>query len=236
MSPWGMWSSWPSWLVGPVNNTIPARWDYGLRVHKELLEPPDMAADPLTLAFVRDQHLRVTNGTAEDEYIEWLIRTSYRMAERTTRRALIPQTWLQTMDAFPSGEIVLEVGPVVSIEAFAYIDEAGDEQTITASPADYEFIIPVGPQAGRATLRPIYGASWPTARYDPESVQIQYIAGYPLLEDESPAVADIPEDITHGRLLVIGEMYKQRSESVHAFNQNPAMIRARDIWVGYRLY
>lgn len=226
---------YPTWVVG-TSNPRPG-WDAGLTWHLELIEPPDLSLDPLTLAFVRDHHLRVTNGTAEDDYIERLIRTSYRMAERVTRRALLPQTWLQVVSGFPAaGEIVLQKGPVIEVEAISYVDEDGATQPIPGSPADYDVTIPSGPDAGKATVRPLYGESWPTVRSTREAVMVQFQAGYPLLEGESPAVADIPEDITHGRLLAIAEMYKQRSESVHAFNQNPALIRARDLWIGYRLY
>jgi hypothetical protein len=52
----------------------------------------------------------------------------------------------------------------------------------------------------------------------------------------SPAEPSIPEDILHGQLLVIGEMYKLRSLSVHAFNQAPAVLQARNLWNAYRVY
>lgn len=232
MTYWG-WSGWTWWQTSSTN--VPPAWDDGIEVHPRQIEPPDMALDPLTVAFVRDDYLRAPNGTLEDAFIERAIRASYRAAERVTRRALIPQTWDQVMTGWPiwTGQIVLAKAPVLEVLAISYVDEAGDEQSLTTSPADYAVTIPSGPLAGKATVQPVYGASWPAAR---ELVTVRYRAGYPLLEDESPAVADIPEDITHGRLLMIGEMYKQRSESVHSFNSNPAVIRARDLWIGYRVY
>lgn len=195
--------------------------------HLELVEPPETDS-LLDLDIVRDQHLRSPNGTLEDTYIEGLIKTAYRMAERTTRRALAPQTWALVLDRFPCGEIVLPRAPLLVVDSVAYVDLNGEAQELGGSPAAYQVVAPSGPQAGRGRIRPAYGTSWPSTRAIAEAVTATFQAGY---EDGT-----VPEDITHGMLLVIGELYKQRSESVHAFNQNPALIRARDLWMGYRVY
>lgn len=202
--------------------------------HLEQVEAPDLTAgDTLTLAFVRDHHLRCPNGSAEDAYITRLLKTSYRAAERTTRRAHLPQTWALVMDRFPSGEIVVPRPPLLAVDDITYIDTDGIEQLWGGSPLPYQVSAPVGPQAPRGRIRPVYGTSWPATRSQMDAVVVTFQAGYAAAG--SPPVATVPEDIDHGRLLVIHELYKQRSESVHAI-QNPAMIRARDLWLGYRAY
>lgn len=201
----------------------------------ELVTDYDNSVDPLTVAEVRDDHLRAANGSDEDAYVSRLMKVSLRLAERKTGRALLPQTWTQVMDAFPAcGQIVLEKPPLISVDAITYVDEDGVTQTWSASPLPYVVLAPEGATAGRARIRPAYNETWPATRCQPGAVRVTFTCGYAVAG--SPAVASVPEDITQGRLLVIGELYKQRTESVHAMNQNPAMIRARDLWMGYRVY
>lgn len=212
-------------------------WDESVRWHLEQVTAPDVAgSDTLALAFVRDDHLRAANGTLEDDYITRLLKTSYRHAERVTRRAHLLQTWALVLDRFPCGDIVLPKPPLQSVTSITYIDEDGAEIELLGSPVGQEFQVstPSGPKAARGRIRPVYDETWPSTRRVLDAVRIEFVCGYPLVG--SPGVADVPEDIDHGRLLVIGEMYKQRSESVHAFNQNPAVIRARDLWLDYRAY
>lgn len=210
-------------------------WDFGVCWRLDIETAPDPTDDPLTLAYVRDSHLRTANGEGvEDDYIARMMTSSLRMAERGTWRSLLPTGWVQVMDRFPCWEIVLSRPPLISVERIVYVDTDGVEQTLTGSPAQFEIEAPRGPRAPKGRIWPLYGETWPSTRCQPNAVRVHFTAGYPLIG--SPAVADVPEDITHGRLLVIGELYKQRSESVHAFNQNPALIRAKDLWEGYRAY
>jgi uncharacterized phiE125 gp8 family phage protein len=203
-----------------------------MRWHLEQVEKPDASLDPLVLASVRADHLRVTN-TAENDYIAGLIRTSDRMAERTTRRAHLTQTWALVLSRFPYGcdPLLMPRPPLQAIESITYIDADGAEQTWSS--ALYEVSSPSGPEAGFGSVAPAYDEIWPVTRFGiQDAVTVTFRAGYP--EIGSPATCDVPEDITHGRLLVIAEMYKQRSESMASLS--PAMIRARDLWMGYRVY
>lgn len=208
-------------------------WDDGVCWFLEQLQAPDLTKDPLLLEAVRDDHLRSPNGTAEDDYIAGLIVTSLRMAERVTNRSLLPTSLRLVMDRFPS-EIVLPHPPLTSVTDITYVDPDGVEQTLAGgSPEAFWMSAPLGPRAPKGRLQPLYGTSWPSTRCQPDAVRVTFTGGYPLIG--TPEVAEIPEDITHGRLLVIAELYKQRSESVHGIKSNSAFIRARDLWLGYRL-
>ena len=213
-------------------------WDDGVRWHLEQVTGPDIdSADTLTLAFVRDDFLRCANGSAEDDMIASLIASSYRMAERATQRAHLQQTWDLVMDCFPACEIVFPKPPLQSVTSITYADESGADQQLLGSPLGTEFqiVTPSGPTAKRGYIKPLADETWPSTEVgNTAAVRIRFICGYPLVG--SPALADVPQDIDQGRLLVIGEMYKQRSESVHAFNQAPALISARSLWSGYRAY
>lgn len=208
-------------------------WDDGVCWYLEQVTAPDPADDPLTVAIVRDDHLRAANGSLEDDYIQRLMTASLRAAERGTWRDLLPTTNRLVLDRFPCWEIEFPRPPFQGITGITYIDVDGVEQSLT--PANVEQRMPVGPQAAKGSIWPLYGEQWPGTRCQRDAVRITFESGYPLIGG-SPGVADIPEDITTGRLLMIGELYKQRSESVHAFNQNPALIRAKDLWLGYRAY
>lgn len=209
-------------------------WDDGVCWFLEQLEAPDLTKDPLLLETVRDDHLRSPNGPAEDDYITRLMATSLRMAERVTNRSLLPTSLRQVMDRFP-WEIVLQHPPLMTVENIVYVDPDGVERTLVGgSPEAFWMSAPLGPKAPKGRLRPLYGTCWPSTRCQPDAVRVTFTGGYPLIGTGSNEVADIPEDITHGRLLVISELYKQRSESV-PIALSPALIRARDLWLSYRL-
>ncbi len=215
-----------------VTSSTNRPWDDGMYWHLEQSadEAPDFDLDPLTVAFVRDQHLRAPNGALENEYIEWLIRASYRQAEKWTNRALIPQTFRLVMSAFPWGDIYVPKAPLISASSIDYVDSGG-AASLAGSPEEFLVITPSGYENKRGRIQPLAGASWPSAS-SPDTVTLTFIAGYPIVD----GVAAIPEDINDARLLWIGERFKQRSLTDHAFNQNKAAIQARAMWMGYRIY
>lgn len=217
-----------------TTTTSERAWDDGIRWHLEqsASEAPDFALDPLQLDFVRDQHLRGANGTAEDEYIDWLIRTSYRQAEKWTNRALIAQPWRLVMSAFPWGDIVVPKNPLLSVSSIAYLDGSGESAELAGSPESFTVLSPSGLENKRGRIQPLYGQSWPSTYAQDDAVTVTFTAGYATVD----GVASIPEDITDGRLLWIAERYKQRSLTDHAFNQNKAAIDARALWKGYAVY
>jgi uncharacterized phiE125 gp8 family phage protein len=201
--------------------------EYECHSHLELVEPS--LTEPLVAATVLSDHLRSPNGTAETDYVTALIKVARRMAERTTRRALMRQTWRLVLDRFPVGlcPMVIPRPPLVGIERIEYLDVDGVTQEWGGSPAPYDVSAPIGPAATPARVRPVYGTCWPVARCQMDAVTVTFTAGYP--ENQ------IPEDILHGMLLVIAELYKQRSLSVHAPNQNKALIQAENLWAAYRI-
>lgn len=193
-------------------------------------------AEPIGVYDVYADHLRGADREAEEDYVARLVKTARRQGEWFTRRSWMPQTWAGKCDRFPyacedDGAIALPKGPLIAVESVTYVDEDGVTQTL--DDALYQVL-----QEGRANrpsrIVPAYNEVWPTTRVQRDAVTITYEAGY--VTEGSPAAPDVPEDLVHGLLLVVGELYKQRSESVHAFNQNPALIRARDLWLPYRIY
>lgn len=208
-------------------------WDRGVQWYTDLVAAPTVAT--LDTAFVRDSHLRTTNGDIEDAYIERLIAASTRMGERATRRAWMEQTRALVMDRFPCGGIELPWPPLLEVLSIVYVDADGTEQTL--DPSLYQVMSPSGPTCRKGVVAPVPDQVWPTTQSGAlEAVTVEYKAGY-VRTSVSPHEGEVPADLLHGQLLVIGEMYKQRSESVIGFGVsiNPAYRTARDIWREYRV-
>lgn len=188
----------------------------------------------LELPEVRDKHLRVTNGTIEDVYIERLIRVSEAMAERTTRRAHLPQTRALVMDRFPWWKIEVPRPPLIEVESIKYYDADGVLQTLSES--SYQVDAPPGPTAPYGEIIPAVGEAWPTTQFGRiDAVTVRFRCGY--VDGSSPENINIPEPILQGQLLVIGELYKHRALSVHGpgLVQNPTIISAKEMWKEYKV-
>jgi uncharacterized phiE125 gp8 family phage protein len=209
--------SWPwppscSCSTSSLSTTLP--WDYGIRWRTMRTVAP---TEPLlSLAYVRDQIIRVVNGSVEDANIESLIRAATEEAEEATQRALMPQTWQMVLSGFPSGDIVLERPPLIEVTSFGYTDADGNAQTLAVSPLDFQ-IVPSG-KYQKARLRVSVGASWPSVRTGEDAVTITYTAGY--TDDTDPQL----EWIKRGVAVLVGELYKQRSLTVVGTSIVPAPL------------
>jgi uncharacterized phiE125 gp8 family phage protein len=195
----------------------------------QIVEEPE--EEPLDLAYVRDQHLRGVNGTAEDARIAALIRTARRQGEAFTGRAWMPQTWALVGASFSGAAMDVPLPPLIGVLAVEYVDSVG--AIVVVDPADYYVTAPSGPMATHGTIRPV--SAWPTAATRPDAVRITFRAGYE--DTSSPPAPNVPEDLLDGALLVIGELYKQRTLSVQGFGvgQSPALLSAEALWSRYRV-
>ena len=145
-----------------------------------VITPP--AAEPLHLDEVKAQ-LRIQHDT-EDVLLAGFLTSARQQWEEIAGRALIAQTVVVTLAAFPAGyqtysdwengcsAIVLPRSPTLAVSAITYVDSNGDSQTLPSS--DYVLDSFIEPNL----LLVNYGSSWPSARYQPNSVQITYKTGY----------------------------------------------------------
>lgn len=202
---------------------------------------PPAATD---LAIDRDEvsagHLRVVTDEVSDAgYVDRLIRAAMGICERRTQRCLAPQTWTQFDNIVPSGgtfaggSLELRKAPVIEVEAVSLLGGDGD-WTDLAEGTDYDVAIPSGPTAARAALIFPVALTTPTPPVGLETIRVRYRAGYVT---GSPEQIDVPFDLQQGMLLVIGELYKQRSMSVSGLSVSaPAVISAYAIFDSFRLY
>lgn len=164
----------------------------------------------LTVQEVKD-YLRV-DSDAEDTLLEVLIDAATEMAESYLGRFLLTTVIEEFYDFFPvystgvdpfRGDrniIFLSRGPVQSVAHVKYIDGNGDEQTVTAS--DYRSDLISEP----ARIMPEHG--WYGTKDTVNAVIIRYTCGY-------TQASDVPANIKMAMLLMIGEMYEKRMDSVH---------------------
>jgi len=162
----------------------------------KLLTPP--TASVLTLAEAK-VHLREDLADAgNDALITAIITAATQDAEHLMGRAILPQTWQLTLDAFPS-VIDLPRPTVTAVASVKYVDAATGTLT-TLSPSLYQACLA---SEIAASVVPAYGCSWPVVRVQPESVQVTYTSGW-------ATPADVPELVKAWIKLRIGALYETR--------------------------
>lgn len=166
----------------------------------QLLEAP--TTTPVVLAEVKDQ-LRVEHPD-DDVLISRLIKVAiaYTDAQGALGHAMIQQKWGQWVHSVPPQSVRLTIGPVSSVTAVKYYDEAGVLQTDTLS--NYEITgTPFTTQIG-----PKDGFNWPVTQDRSDAIRIEYVAGY----GTSPS--DVPETLRHAMMLLIGHWYDNRENTM----------------------
>ena len=158
---------------------------------------------PVTLAEAK-LHCRV-DGTDDDALITALITSATEMCEQQTRRALMTQTWLLTLDEFPT-EIELTRVPVQSISSVTYTDTAGATQTLSTG-SNWR-LLDLG-DFSMARIVPVYGYTWPATRAQNNVVSVQYVAGY-------ASAAAVPESIKQWIKLMVSTMYENRETEAYS--------------------
>jgi uncharacterized phiE125 gp8 family phage protein len=160
----------------------------------KLITPP--SAPAVTLAEAK-AHLRV-DVADEDALITSMVVAASEAAEQATGRALMPQTWEITLDAFP-GAFELTRVPAASVTSLKYWNPAGVQTTLLNT----LYALDSSDDFGPATVAPVFGASWPDARLQSAAVALRYVAGY------ADANA-VPESIKAWIKLQVGAMFENR--------------------------
>ncbi len=169
------------------------------------------ADEPVTLIEAKD-HLK-EETTANDAIISDAIVDARQWAEEYTGRQFVTATWDWFLDGFcPSFSVPLP--PLQSVTSVKYLDTAGAEQTLDAA----TYRVDAVSEPGRIALD--YGKSWPSTHPVINAVTVRFVAGY-------GAAAAVPEPIRQAILILLGELYEQRQESVpSSFAAVPFGVRA----------
>lgn len=160
------------------------------------------AEEPISLEEAK-LHLRIDHDD-EDVLINGFITAARRHVELVVlNRALVTQTWNLYLNAFPSGnEIKLPYPPLQSVEGVYYTPEDGQEQQFAAG----NYLVDTVSEPGRIVLK--RDALWPADELEVvNGVRVQFVAGY-------GAADDVPRDIRNATLMLIGDLYENREETI----------------------
>jgi uncharacterized phiE125 gp8 family phage protein len=152
------------------------------------------SAYPVTVSECKT-HSRIVSS-ADDTYLQALIRTAEQYAESYTGRALLTSTYKLYLNQFPS-TIVVPRSPLVTLTSVKYNDNDGAEQTLDASKYTLH-------KLERPFIVPAYGENWPATRSGMQAVTVEFTAGY------GAAASDIPEGFRHALLFHVAHLYENR--------------------------
>lgn len=164
-----------------------------------------VVVQPAFEAFTRQEtkdYLKVDTD-ADDALIDSIIKAARFRAERYMGFAIALQTVEQRYELFKSC-IPLAQGNVKDVVSIKYLDETEAEQTILSSVYGLDLF---------KTPQEVYlknDKSWPNTYTDRGAVRIQYRAGY-------DNAASIPNDLRIAMLLIISDMYENRTDSISRF-------------------
>jgi uncharacterized phiE125 gp8 family phage protein len=161
-------------------------------------------------------------------------------------RCLVTQTWILTLDRFPTSRtrqtgyegitagndaIIVPLPPLQSVSSISYIDTDGATQTLSSS----LYTVDTTQQPGR--IVPAYGEAWPATRDQINSVTITFVAGYSPTSD-SPADyrANVPRAIKQAIMLLIGHWYEHREDVAVGVSVQPMVAAADALLAPYRIY
>ncbi len=153
-------------------------------------------AAPVVTWAEADAHLRLDDDTTQQAYVEGLIAAATAHLEMVTNQAFGAQTWELTLGTFPADEILLPLGPLISVTSVKYDDIDAVEATVDAA----NYVADSARNPGYAV--PVFGYSWPaTAAGGINSVRVQFQAGRSL----------IPPQVKPAVLLLVEHWYGNRS-------------------------
>jgi uncharacterized phiE125 gp8 family phage protein len=215
-----------TWPYRFAPHTPPA-WDEGIDVITTILDRPE---EPPVSQAVVIEHLRLSQATgALADGILRMTKAAWSEAELVTQRALTRQTRQLQLSAWPCyGAVVFPAPPFVEVanSGITYRDADGATQIWGGSPPPYQTDGSLA-RVARGRLAPNPGETWPVLGCGYLSpITIPYVCGY--------AAGAVPEDIIAGILLMVGELFKLRTESVQGVAHTVAYRTARSQWEGGR--
>lgn len=170
-----------------------------------LVEPP--AIDALDIDTAK-AHLYV-DFSDDDALITAYIKAAVAFAEEKTGKALITQTWDESI-ACPSGKVYLSKVPVQSLASITYYDADNVQQT--ANLADFTLV-------ANEDWAYVECDTWPTVYDRADALTIRYVAGF------GDATTDVPSNLTLAMLLLVAQYYMQRENvSQNDMKEPPQMF------------
>lgn len=145
------------------------------------------------------------------DFLDWIVEAREYL-ENETGRALVPQTFELTTNAWPtygvgSPAVLLPMSPIASLGSVVYLDGSGAPITLAGSAytltnwSDFE----------PTWLYPAVDTTWPTAQGAQNAITIRYNAGYTLPTD-SPNDRPLPRAFKSAMRMYIHDKWRHRGE------------------------
>jgi uncharacterized phiE125 gp8 family phage protein len=170
-----------------------------------VVTPP--AVEPVSVAEAK-AWCRI-DASDDDSIVTLLIQAMREYAENVTGRAFVQRTLQLNLECLPTC-IELPMPPLVSVASVKYTDE---DQVLRTLAAD-QYTVDDQKEPGR--IVPAWGANaWPSAIPVPNSVRIQYVAGYPAYG--SPAddyTTNVPAALKLWMRARMATLYENREQLV----------------------
>lgn len=148
-------------------------------------------------------HLRLEES-ADDAYVERLIKVATSHVELACGRALLQQT-LELVCPSPCRPAVrLLGGPLqnaADVLSVAHLDASGTEVPISSS----DVFVVLGGTSTPAELMPV--SSWPSMSSRPDAFRVRYRVGW-------PTAAEVPAPLHQAVLLMVSQLYENRTPEV----------------------
>lgn len=151
--------------------------------------------------------LRVDH-TSEDDLIDALITSARVWVQSYTGRSLTNETYDLRYRDFPQWgkPLIVPHAPLSSVTSITYLDEDGVSQTWAAT--NYHARALSGPTAQRGWIEVSSETEYPTTSTEAEyPVIVRAVCGY-------GNAGAVPKGLKQAMLLLIGDMYEQRQETV----------------------
>lgn len=214
--------TWPFWWTGtvPQTGTILTAWDYGVTWSvARTVDPTELPISPSDCL----RALRDANADEESDLVEMWILAAAEAYERHTQKALMPQTLQMRLSGFPSsGQIRLLMPPLIEVVSLSYYDGDNASQELAVSPA--EFVTVTSGRDAKAVLKAEHGGSFPSTYGRSDAVTVTYRAGHDSQTSQGFMTARA------GIVLMVGELFKQRSLSVHDVHNTPSVLNLMQVW------
>ena len=182
------------------------------------------SVEPVTASGI-GQHLRLTDYSLEETYLDGLITAARQYVEQVLGRKLIYQTYDYFLNDFPGGDFIELPYPTLSgVDSVKYYDTDITEATFSSD----DYVVDADSEPGRIVLK--YGETWPTVQlHTSNPIHIRFSCGY------GSAATDVPEGIIHAIKLLVADMYENREITIIGTISSTLKTVDRLLWP-YRMW
>jgi uncharacterized phiE125 gp8 family phage protein len=164
-------------------------------------------------------HMKV-DTTHDDTLIGYMVLGATDQVQKMLGLQLVQATWDWYLDGWNDphygGETLRPPrSPLISVAAINYTDSAGSEQTAATT----VYAVDTASAPGRVSLK--YGQSWPTIYDQPDSIKVQFVAGYAT---NTEVATQVPDNIRAALFMLVDDMYQNRSATRTKAEDNPAVM------------